>query len=399
MYRQRGSPPASNGPTDRVLRSAKNLIWHMVVAHIVLSLDCGGLERVVLDLTREGQKLGQQVAVICIERPGIQADQARALGAELVCLHKGPGLRLRVIADLKAVLRDLKPDVVHTHQVGAMFYTGRAARAVGVKALVHTEHNNHMVSKRGISLLKMRAFTWFAGRYAARFFCISRDAEAAVSAHRVVSRKKLYVVPNGIDSAPYVADINVESLRSSLGIPADAPVVGTVGRLSEQKRQDVLLRAFAQLPRQDARLLVVGDGPRKQELQELAAGLGIGQRVHFVGYQPQTAPYLKLMDIFALSSHIEGMPLVIIEAWAAGVPVVASRVGGVPEMIKDGRNGILFPAGDVTTLTAVLSRLLANPNDAEQLAIAGRAEASGAYTSERMASDYYRHYLDVLNHA
>jgi hypothetical protein len=114
------------------------------VTHAVLSLDIGGLERIVVDLVREGQRLGQQVSVICLERPGVLAPQAEALKASVVCVGKRPGVQLGTGGAIRTVLRDLRPDVLHTHQVGALFYAGPAARTVGIPVIVHTEHINHM---------------------------------------------------------------------------------------------------------------------------------------------------------------------------------------------------------------------------------------------------------------
>ena len=143
-------------------------------------------------------------------------------------------------------------------------------------------------------------------------------------------------------------------VRAALGIAPDAPVVGTVGRLAEVKQQGVLIRAFAQvLPAfPAARLLLVGDGPLRAELEGLAGSLGLGGAVLFAGYQSNPERYLAAMDVFVLPSRAEAMPLVIPEAWAAGRPVVASRVGGIPELIADGKTGLLVAPGDVDGLAA-----------------------------------------------
>jgi glycosyltransferase involved in cell wall biosynthesis len=167
-------------------------------------------------------------------------------------------------------------------------------------------------------------------------------------------------------------------------------VIGTVGRLSDVKRQDLLLRALVRLP--DARLLVVGDGPLRAELEELSRQLRVADRVQWAGFQADVMPFLSAMDVFALPSRFEGMPLAILEAWRSGLPVVASRVGGLPEMIRDGDNGLLFEEGNLDELTQALARLLADAPLRQELAHAGRQELQHRFGSQRMARSYDRYY-------
>src|SRR5205807_8321319 len=125
--------------------------------------------------------------------------------------------------------------------------------------------------------------------------------------------------------------------------------------------------------------LLVGDGPMRSSLEEMAARLGVADAVHFAGYQAQPERFLALMDVFALTSRLEGLPLAILEAWAAGLPVVATSVGGVPDLITDGRNGLLVPSGDEMALTDRLNQLLADPGRARLLGDAGRDEVMAKY--------------------
>jgi glycosyltransferase involved in cell wall biosynthesis len=364
------------------------------VAHVVLSLDCGGLERVVVDLVREGLSLGQRQAVICLERPGTLAASVEALGAPLFCLDKRPGLRPGLIRSLRTTLLAWQPDAIHTHQIGALFYAGPAAKLTGGPPLVHTEHGKHYAARP-----RNRWLGRLAGRWADRFFCVSADIAREVEECRVVPRRKIEVVPNGIDTdrfrlAPTAA------VRSEFGIPAGAPIVGTVGRLSEIKCQDLLIRAFARLRTSlpGAHLLLVGDGPLREDLQRLAAELGLRGAVHFAGYQARPERYLRAMDIFALTSRSEGLPLAVLEAWAAGVPVVASAVGGLPELIDHGRNGLLFRSGDEAALTAALGAVLSEPGCGRRVARAGQELARERYDVRVMASRYEGHYRELLGH-
>jgi len=363
------------------------------VAHVVLSMDFGGLERVVLDLVCEGQKLHQQVAVICLEQPGTLAPLVEAAGSRVCCLYKQPGTRLGLIRQMQSLLRELRPDVVHTHQIGALFYAGPAARRAGAPLVVHTEHGKHYATR-----LRTRLLGRLAARYAQRFFCVSDDIAAEVVNCRVVPRAKVRVARNGIDVDRFIQPVDKNSLRATLGLPCDSPIIGTIGRLDEIKCQDLLINAFADLRLKvnDAHLLLVGDGPRMQDLRRLAATLALDGSVHFAGYQAQTQHYLQAMDVFALTSRSEGMPLVVLEAWAAGLPVVASRVGGLPEMIQHGQNGLLFDTGNQPALLAAFDRLLADKELARKMGHAGQRQVLENSHRRKMAGNYHQQYLELL---
>src|SRR5262249_33071051 len=216
------------------------------VTHVTLSLDVGGLERNIVNQVREGHRLGQEVSVVCLERPGTLADQVEALGGSVTCLHKRPGLRPELIAQVRHTLRRLRPHVAPTHQIASLLYTGLAARGAGVPLVVHTEHGKERYADR----LRTRWLGRLAGRYAARFFCLSEDMASAVKAHRIVPPAKVRVILNGIDTARFQPRGEAKALRQELGIPAGALVIGTVGRLTPVKRQDLLLRAFARVREQ-----------------------------------------------------------------------------------------------------------------------------------------------------
>jgi sugar transferase (PEP-CTERM/EpsH1 system associated) len=378
-----GSAPLRSEPVASTLR----------VAHVVLSMELGGLETIVVDLVRESRRVGQSVAVVCLEQPGVLAAQVEALGTQVTCLDKPCGLRMELIGRLESLWRELQPAVVHTHQIGALFYAGPAARRAGVPLVVHTEHGKHYGQRR-----RTRWLGWLAGRHAARFFCVSADIAAAAEAYRIVPRRKLHVVPNGIDLERFRDRGERSTVREMLGIPPGAPTIGTVGRLCEVKRQDLLIGAFERVRARlgDAHLLLVGDGPWMGRLRELVASLGLADRVHFAGYQAQPAPYHQAMNVFALTSQSEGMPLVVLEAWAAGVPVVATRVGGLPDLVDDGRTGVLVDFGDEDALARALCDLLANPDSAGRLGEAGRQQVESRFSLRRMADEYQRHYIELL---
>jgi glycosyltransferase involved in cell wall biosynthesis len=319
------------------------------------------------------------------------ASRVQALGAQLLCARKGPGIHLNTIRQVRAMLARLRPDVVHTHQVTALFYAGPAARSLGIP-VVHTEHGKHYATR-----LRTRLLGRLAGRFAQRVFCVSDDIASEMITHRIVPSRKVEVVRNGIDTQKFQMPVDAEGMRRDLGIPIDAPVIGTIGRLSEVKRQDLLIRAFHRLLPEipNAHLLLVGDGPLLSELRQLAAALGVAGNVHFTGYQAEPQNFLQVMNVFALTSRSEGMPLVILEAWAVGMADVASDAGGLPELIQRGCTGLLLPSGDEVALAEALRQMLSDPAYARTLAHAGRRCVEAKYHARQMAEAYHRRYLKL----
>lgn len=367
------------------------------VVHGVLSLDLGGLERLVLDLVRTGRDKGYRNSVVCIDRLGLLAQAATALGAEVHCLGNESERPLATDRAAELFAR-IKPDVLHTHQIGALWHLGRAARAQGIR-IVHTEHSDHVGMARGWrNKLRSRWWWYAAGRLAQRYCCVSEDIARSVRRWGTIRPGKVVVIPNGVDTSLYGALKQRDGIRHALGIPSDARVIGTVGRLNEVKRQDLMVRAFARVRAQHANawLLLVGDGPERSRLEHLANELGVFSRTLFTGYQSRTENFLSAMDVFALSSRHEGLPLALLEAWAAGLPVVASAVGGIPRVVEHGRTGLLFDNGDEAALADALARLLDQRQLAMELGTAGKATVLSQYSLQRMAEGYEQEYLSAL---
>jgi glycosyltransferase involved in cell wall biosynthesis len=359
------------------------------VLHVLLSLDAGGLERVALNLALEGHRAGRSAGLVCLERPGTLAPEAGAAGLPVTSLDKPAGLTPGILPRLARVIREARPDVIHTHQIGALFYAG----PVSSVPIVHTEHG-----KADGDCLRRRVLGRLASRHASRFVCVSRDIADEVMRRRVAPRRRLCVIPNGIATDRPVDEEARHLVRSELGIPDKAPVVGTVARLDEIKRLDLLIHAVHRLrgTRSDLQLLILGDGPERLALTRLADGLGLAGVAHFPGYKSDPCRYLAAMDAFAITSRSEGMPLAVLEAWSAGLPVVAVRVGGLPEFLDDGVNGVFATSADPEGVAAALAAVIDDPGRARRLGAAGRQTVSTMFSMQRMAADYDHVYESVL---
>ncbi|MFL5342130.1 MAG: glycosyltransferase family 4 protein, partial [Gemmataceae bacterium] len=318
---------------------------------------------------------------------------------DVISLDKPPGRMPQTVSKALDVLAGLRPHVVHTHQIGALWYIGQAAAKLGGVPVIHTEHGNHLIwSANWYHGLKNRVFWHRSARFAEQFCCVSDEIAETVSRWRTVPEEKIKVVINGIRTDAFSDRSRRPDVRRELGIPPEAPVIGTVGRLSEVKRQGLLLRAVATLRCRipEVRLLLVGDGPERDRLEHAAAELNVRDRVCFAGYQANPEHFLQAMDIFALTSRSEGLPVSLLEAWAAGLPVVCSAVGGVPKVITHGEDGLLFPSGDEDALVAAITAIVGDPALATRLGKAGRVKVEDKYSLERMAGDYECRYGALL---
>jgi glycosyltransferase involved in cell wall biosynthesis len=223
-----------------------------------------------------------------------------------------------------------------------------------------------------------------AARLYAAHVAVGTEAARAIEAELRLERGSIRTIHNGV--GPHVHRDPPE--------PGHSPVIGTVGRLVEQKGHEILIEALERLPGVDA--VVVGDGPLRSGLEQLAREAGVGDRFRLVGWSDDARGYLSGFDVFVLPSRFEGLPLVVLEAMLAGVPVVASDVGSVSEAIEHERSGLLVPPGDPVALAATVRRLLDDRELALELAASAKAVAAESFTAEAMAAKYDRLYQEIL---
>jgi glycosyltransferase involved in cell wall biosynthesis len=221
------------------------------------------------------------------------------------------------------------------------------------------------------------------GRGSTAFIAVSRDDQRKMIEIEGVDPEKILHVPNGISAPPPPSGADV---RAELGIPPGVPVIGTVSVLRPQKALDVFIRACAELLREnpDLRVLLAGDGPLRDELTELVAGLGVQDRLLMLGYRSDAPDVLAALDVAISSSAFEGSPLAVMEYMESARPIVATRVGGVPDLIEDGVHGLLVEPGDAEALAAATRRMLADPEAARRMGEAARERRRREFTVEVM---------------
>lgn len=339
---------------------------------------------------------GVQVSAILFNE-GRLARELRAVGVAVDVLDEARLAAPVLLRRATAVLRRRRPDVVHAHRNKDAVLGAIAARIAGVPHVVRTVHGL-AEPMRGWRRAKYRAYDAldrFVFRWAGdRIVAVSHDVAAALRASGFPAGS-VVTVHNGVDAGAIRAARDSADVRRSLGIGTDAFVVGTAGRLSPVKAQDRLLRAARAILRErpDARFLVVGEGPLEPDLRRLAATLGIAKACVFPGARADVHDLVAAMDVFTLTSLHEGIPMALLEAMALGRPVVATAVGGVPEIVTHGDDGLLVKAADDQALACACLALARDPGRARAMGARARATVIERFSHEtagRALLDTYR---------
>lgn len=362
----------------------------VVVAQVVQSLGHGGLEQVVLDLARslDRRRFVPHVFALSNRIPLADAFAAEAIPVTVVAQQ---GLDFGLPKRLARAFREAGVGLVHAHNFGRYFYAGPAARRVGLPAL-YSEHSNTRPDERALWLTQR----WLS-RTASSIAAVSENVRGYLVERQKLPPARVVVVPNGIDIAAFAAPRDRAAIRAELGLPAESLVIGTVGRMVPVKNHALLLDAFqlvaARVP--TAHLLICGDGLLRQVTEARAEELGLAERVTFTGLRRDVPRVLAALDVFCLSSDSEGLPLAILEALAAGLPVVATAVGGVPELITEAV-GRLAPPAEPGPLADELVELLGDEGLRAQLSQTAREVVARSYSIEAMVARYVELYQQAL---
>ena len=357
------------------------------VLHAIAPAETGGAERVV-QMLAAGQRatgsepmVGGVTATEPASHPFFEPLEAEGIATRRIAIPDRA--YLREVREWRALMSAWRPDVVHTHGYRADVIAGLAAARVGV-ALVSTAHGFIGGDRRGSMYERVQMWSYRRGR---EVVAVSRPIAERL-AGTGVPRARLHVVPNALRPPARVA--RREDARARLGLPPDAWVVGWVGRLGREKGPDVALEALAALP--EARLAFVGEGELGAGLAARAVALGLEDRVTFHGVVDGMAGWLAAFDALALSSRTEGTPITLLEAMHAGVPIVATRVGGVPDLITGEEHGLLVAPESPSEVAAALDRLRADPGLARRLADAARRRLETDYGLDAWVDRYARIY-------
>jgi len=369
-----------------------------LVMHLVYSFDVGGLENGVVNLINRMPAFRHAVVALTTCSPAFCQRITRP-DVDFISLHKPPGHGIKLYPRLYRLFRQHRPAVVHTRNLAALECVVPAWMA-GVPARVHGEHgwdtSDPGGTQRKYQLLR-RAYSPFVHRYVA----LSGQIESYLTDRVGVAAQRVERICNGVDTLRFRPAPTRQALSGSPFGEGDVVIVGTVGRLQTVKDQLNLVRAVAIARGQDGagerlRLLIAGDGPQRAEVEAEVAATGIGDITWLAGARSDVPEVMRALDIFALPSQTEGISNTILEAMASGLPVVATEVGGNPELVVAEETGALVPASNPM---AMADRLMCYASDAalrHRHGAAGRKRVEAAFSLDGMVARYTRLYQSLL---
>ena len=378
------------------------------VVRVIARLNIGGPARQAILLTAgldRARFATTLVTGVVGHAEGDFTDAARARGVTPVVIPE-LGRAIRPARDLTALIklirlfRALRPDIVHTHTAKAGTLGRLAARLARIPVKIHTFHGH--VLEGYFSRPVTRAFLEVERRLARttdRLVTVSPRLKAQLLAMGIGRPEQVDVVPLGLDLERFRRARPASlALRPSLGLTGDMPLLGIVGRLVPIKDHATLFQALARLHDEGpaVHLVVIGDGEERARLEELAGRLGLGSRIHFLGWRVDLETILKELDVVICASRNEGTPVALIEAMAAGIPVLSTDVGGVADLVAHEETGWLVPSGDPDAMASAIRRLLSDRILGARLAAAGQVAALDRHDVARLISRVEVLYADVL---
>jgi glycosyltransferase involved in cell wall biosynthesis len=360
------------------------------VAFVVHLMQVAGAEVLVRETIR---RLNGRIAptVFCLDAVGSIGEELLAEGVDLVCFGRKPGRDLRVSGRIARAIRARNIEIVHAHQYTPFFYSALAKPLCGFRPkVILTEHGRHYPDR--VSPLRRAVNRLALDRLADAVTACCRFSAEGLTRTDGFAGNRIEVIENGIDVDRYGPAADPAALKTTLGLDPGRRYVVHVARHHPVKDQATLLRGFALAGLPGVDLLMAGDGPLREELEALAAQLGVRDRVKFLGIRTDVADLMRAADVFALTSVSEAASLTLLEAMATGLPSVVTAVGGNPEIVRHEREGLLFPRGDASACAIAFRRLFADPALAARLGAAARARAQERYRLDRTVDEYHRLY-------
>ena len=343
-----------------------------------------------------------EVSIVTFDRPvaGPASENefiaaARARGMRVDVINERGRFDRRIVPALRRLVDEIKPDVVVTHSVKSHFVMFRSRLWLQVPWVAY--HHGYTATD-----LKMRFYNLFDRRSlprADRVLTVCKAFADDLAQQKGLARNRISVLHNSIRPAPRAPKAEALALREQLGITIGDRIILSVGRLSKEKAQADLIRAFARLrdtnPDLQAKLVIVGEGPERAKLEAETNSTGVADRVIFTGQVSNVRPYYAITDVLANVSHSEGSPYVLLEAMAAGVPIVATAVGGVPEMLSDGESATLVPPGDSAAMAAAMGRLLKDEDLSRRFVTNASDLAANRFSPETYVRSLVNIYSDI----
>ncbi len=360
------------------------------IAHVLYSFEVGGLENMLVNLINamDCNRFSHSIYVFCNK---VQAlGKIKSGNASTIVVKRIFPNDPTIIFRLAHAIRKGKPDIVCTYNWSGIDGI-IAAKSAGVKTIIHSEHGFnigeiHRQKKRRILARR------FLFKYCDKVITVSKTLERWLTEIVGIEDAKITYIPNACDTNKFFPGKELEK-RKKWGIGEDDIVIGTVGSLKELKNQKTLIEAFTQISRTDLKLLIVGDGPERERLEDLTSSLGAKDKIIFTGIVSDTACFYRAMDIFVLPSLAENAPSALLEAMATGLPIIATDVGDVRYMLDDTKGGIIVRPKDARAITDGINCFLDRPSLAKEKSNFVRKRVKELFDLDRMIKTYEKLYL------
>lgn len=358
---------------------------------ITHDLAIGGLQQVVVNLCRKIDRNRFDVSVLCLRELGEFAAEVESMGVKVIHLpQKATGVDYFSFKKVAQILTSENIDVIHTHNTQPFIDGTIAAILSGVKTIVHTDHARDFPDKKRYMFAE-----WLMSIFSYKVVGVSDHTSNNLHKYEKISKKKIVTIPNGIDSSIYSINVDKEKKKGELGITNKGPIIGLGVRLEEQKGISYLLKAMQKVREEfpDITLVIAGKGSLENDLKQEAHDLGVDTNVLFTGPRMDLPELLNLFDLYVLPSLWEGLPMVLLEALAAGCPIIATNVGGNSLAITHGKNGSLVPPKEPLTLADEIINLLKNDDLRWKYVNYGYDVFHQKFSAEIMAREYEKLYL------
>jgi len=361
--------------------------------HVFMDLSIGGAQLIFFNTLRAMDPTRCWIEVACLAEPGALGPEVAQV-APVHCRNRFGSNDLGALLYLYWLMRAGQVDVVHTYLYCRSSVYGRLAAILARVPVIIADE----MGRVGQYPWKRRRAEWLLARFTDHFVTPSQATRVDLIRTDRVSPSQVTVIYPGIDSGQFSAKEPPAIARHRLGLPDHGAVIGIIARLDPVKRHADLIAAFPQILQvvPAAQLIFVGDGPAASELHRLAYETGVAKKIHFLGARRDIPRVLSALDLLVLPSQQEGLPNSILEAMAAGVPVVATRVGGIPEVVVDGETGLLVPPGNPLALAEAINSLLASPEVRQRMGGRGRARIEEHFTARRAAAELETLYRRLL---
>ncbi len=369
-----------------------NRIHVMQVLH---TLEVGGAEKLALDISKN---FDQQFkfSFLCLDSLGELAESVRQQGMDLFCANRQSGFDFNLIKRFSRILTQQCVDIIHAHQYTPYFYSVLSSRLTNRRPkVIFTEHGRHQPDK---VRLKRVIFNKIFQPFTDLCTGVSEFSKESLAKFEKIPRSKIDIIYNGVDLDRFPAKYDKNQIRKTLGFNENDTLVGIIARLDPIKDHKTLIDAVSILKGDSVnmKLIIVGDGPEKNDITSKIDTLGLNDDIMFLGTRDDIPNILMALDLFVLPSIMEAMSVTLLEAMSASLPVIATNVGGNRELIADGVSGKLVPVGNPEILANTIKSLLSDREFAGKIGKEARKSVEKNFSFDKMIANYRKAYLKVL---